>query len=49
MPDILIEDLASPFVFVLADGSRIESLHVAYVDVALQLNHGPMDINSVRF
>ena len=49
VPDICINNLASPLEFVLADGSVIESYQKALVDVAIQLNHGSVNINKVQF
>ena len=49
VPDICIDDLSSPLEFILADGSVIESYQKALVDVAIQLNHGSVNINKVNF
>ena len=49
VPDICIDDLSSPLEFILADGSVTESYQKALVDVAIQLNHGTVNINKVNF
>ena len=49
LPEVYIEDLPTPLDFILADGSTIQSNQKAFVDVAIQLNHGTVNINQVQF
>ena len=49
LPEMRIEDLPNALEFILADGSSVESFQMAFIDVAIQLNHGPVNINQVQF